>query len=54
MSIISSETKSHGEGQGHYSGMLFRVIILYFQLTFLITILVFYTQAILCPGFIKK
>lgn len=23
MSIISSETKSHGEGQGDYSGMLF-------------------------------
>lgn len=28
MSIISSETKSHGEGQGHYSGILFRVLFL--------------------------
>lgn len=28
MSIISSETKSHGEGQDHYSGMLFWVMVL--------------------------
>lgn len=29
MSIISSETKSHGEGQGDYSGMLFFWVTIY-------------------------